>query len=212
MRAFFIVVILALVACNPLRHYNKVVNDPFRNTPERQLLSRACVQEFPAIRDTSRTIREDIDSSDYLASQAAINALLDSLNAHLEREAKTADQPSTYLPLHDSMAAATTIQPLRINPRDSLRIIRGFLRVYKPAAVIHNKVVEVPVKSSSVGAYEHTLQASIDKCRTENEAMATATKQAQDARQKTRTTNIWLIVIAALAVGGNVFQYFKWRA
>lgn len=205
---YLTIFLLALVACNPLRHYNKVVNDPFRNAPERQLLSRACVQEFPAVRDTARTVKSDIDSSDFLASQAAINALLDSLNAHLERESKTADQPITGTRV-DSLAV---IGPSRaVSPRDSLRIIRGFLKVYKPAPIIHNKVVEVPIKSSSAGAYEHTLQAGIDKCRDENEALALATKQAQEARHKTRTTNIWLIVLAAVAIGGNIFQYFKWR-
>lgn len=178
-----------LIGCSPLRHYQKVALDPFRNSAERSLLSRACTQEFPAIQDTGRVIKVGVDSSDYNAVAEAYNVLLDSLIAMYERD--TVSYPGV----------------IRIcTPGDSARIIRNFLRIYKPPAVIKTEIKEVKVTDMAAIAMK---QSEVDKCREENAALATTAKNATEKLKDKNQTNVWLWVVLGLLAAGNVYQLFK---
>lgn len=85
MRKILIPTLFLLVACSPLRHYNKVVNDPFRNAKERALLARASQQEFPnVVGDTAQTIT--YDSSQLQRLNEEYNALVDELVKHYDHD------------------------------------------------------------------------------------------------------------------------------
>jgi hypothetical protein len=65
MRKILIPALFLITACSPLRHYRKVVNDPFRNKAERELLARASQQEFPNVTSDTPTITVTYDTVFY---------------------------------------------------------------------------------------------------------------------------------------------------
>lgn len=169
----YLFILFLFCACNPLRHYTKVATDPFRNSKERELLSRACIQEFPAVRDTPKVVYTGIDSSDYLAVNEAYLKLLDSLIAMSNDTAFT--------------ATGTDNRPVLAYWFDSIRVVRNFLRTYKPPAVIKTVVKEVPVRNTAI---EHQLQTSIDYARSENQGLVKQRDEAVDKKKKAKTTNV----------------------
>jgi hypothetical protein len=193
MKAIILLAVVGtLMGCNPLRHYQKVANDTYRNAPERTLLSRACVSEFPAIRDTAQVISTVVDSTAYIAVAEAYNALVDSLINH---EIEDAKQDSTHgiVDLRDQAII------------DSLRHIKGFIKTYHPPAVIKTVIKEVPVRNTAV---ESLLQQKIDDCSRENDGLIVQAKSAVEQKKKARTTNIWLYIVTGLLLVGNVYQLF----
>jgi hypothetical protein len=194
-----------LIGCNPLRHYQKVANDTYRNAPERTLLSRACVSEFPAIRDTVQVVSTVVDSSDYLAVAEAYNQLIDSLIAYKEKELD--DDIDSATGWHKSNVFGGSLRDELANRTslDSLRHIKGFIRTYHPPAVIRTVVKEVPVRNTAI---ESMLQQKADACRTENDGLIVQAKSAVDERKRARTTNLWLYIVGGLLLFGNVYQLF----
>jgi hypothetical protein len=180
----WLIIILLFCSCHPLRHYRHVALDDFRNAAERNLLAKAANEEFPQIRDTPKVIFTGIDSTQYNAVNHAYNVLLDSLIAAYSRDT----------------AGVLTAPTGTI---DSLRIVRNFLRVYKPPAVIKTEVKEILVRNTAI---ENQLQTAIDNCRDEAERLADTAEVAKDRQAKTRQTNIWLWVVCGLLAAGNVYQ------
>ena len=182
-----------LVGCSFFRHYTKVVNDPFRNEAERSLLSRACVQEFPAVQDTPRIIFSGVDSSDYLAVAEAYNALVDTLINREERG----------LPSRGAQEVPIELANQHNVYLDSLKIVRNTLRNYHPPAIIKTEIKQVKVTDVAAVSLK---QSEVNACRYENEQL---TKDAHDAKTKlgNRTTTMyWLLFVCLILLIGNVVQ------
>jgi hypothetical protein len=188
----YLIIILLFASCNPLRHYNKVALDKFRNNAERALLAKAAHEEFPAIKDSVRIVSTGVDSSDFNAVNMAYMTLLDSMIAHAEREDTATEGVRPYFA-----------------PVDSLRVIKNFVRVYRPPAIIKTEVKEVRVSDTFK---EALLQSQIDNCRRDNDFLMTETAQLREKRDDTKRTNIWLWIVLGLLAVGNVYQLTsRWR-
>jgi ASC-1-like (ASCH) protein len=196
----YLLIILLFASCNPLRHYQKVALDPFRNNAERALLAKAAHEEFPAIKDSVRVVSTGVDSSDFNAVNMAYMTLLDSMIAHAERE------DTVRTPINNSYERSLYRQ---VFPTDSLRIIRNFVRVYKPPAIVKTEVKEVRVSDTFK---EALLQTQIDNCRTDNAWLVSEVAKAKENFDDKRRTNIWLWIVMGLLAVGNVYQLTnRWK-
>jgi hypothetical protein len=63
--AAIILLAIALFSCSPLRHYNKVAADKFRNEAELNILAPICRSEFPFVPGEPVTIKEIINDTAY---------------------------------------------------------------------------------------------------------------------------------------------------
>jgi hypothetical protein len=182
----YLILMLLVIGCSPLRHYVKVANDPFRNSAERALLAKAAAEEnLLTYSDTPRIVTSGTDSTDYNAVVDAYNELLDSL---------LAQQPL------DTSFIIDTSRPVYtgVSKRDSLKIIKNFLRVYHPPAVVKTIVTEKKVHDP---AAELVLQNRVEACRTENDNYVKKIAAAE-LKLKNRTTVMWwLIAVIGLGVG-----------
>ncbi len=169
---------LILTSCSTYRAYQKVAADPFVDARESILLSQKCLTVYPAIRDSVKVIHTGVDSSDYNAVNAAYNVLLDSLIAHAEREAVPG---SPIIVINRQL--------------DSLRYVRNFLKIYKPAAIVKTEIREVPVRNT---AWEAKQQAEIEACRAENAQALMDKEKAEDKLQRKHSVQGWIIAAGLL--------------
>jgi hypothetical protein len=139
MRKFLIPTLFLICSCNPLRHYQKVVNDPFRNAKERELLARASLQEFPNVAgDTLQSIV--YDSTEVNLLNDAYNALLDDYLRHLDKDTTP------------------------IAKREIDTVILNKIRNLKPATITKTITKEIKVRD---GAWAEVKQNEVNTCREE---------------------------------------------
>jgi hypothetical protein len=118
----YILIILIFCACNPLRHYQKVKDDSFRNAAERELLAKAASDEFPIVKGEPTTTVV-FDSTAYNNIVKEYNTLVQDYINHIESEDSTSKIDTVFL---------TKIRNL------------------KPAAIVKTVTVEVPVNNPYV--------------------------------------------------------------
>lgn len=82
----YLLILLVLCACNPLKHYQRVANDPFRNEQERKLLAKASLEEFPPQAVGEPTIRVVVDSTEINRLNEEYNKLVDDYVRHIEAD------------------------------------------------------------------------------------------------------------------------------
>lgn len=186
---------IVLCACNPLRHYQKVALDNFRNIKEKQLLSKACNEEFPLKLD-SPTVTVSIDSAEYNKAVEAYNALLDEYLQHMERDT--------------SKGTVTIIDNVRYKctPADSARILRNFLKTYRPAPIVRTIEVKTPVEDSrKVFAVEQKLKT----CADENQDLSNSLTKKSNSLKNWKTAGfvmggalLLLLVLLTLYLTGKI--------
>lgn len=172
-RNLLFIAALFLAACNPLRHYQKIAADPFRNSAERAILRPICLAEWPLQIDTPRLVRVGVDSSDYAAAVSAYNEILDQL-----------------IKAHENDGEAERVI---IAPVDSARIIRNFLKWYKPMPIIKTEYLEVPVRDTRI---EDQRASEVAACRAENDQLRGDLQKAKDNLGK-RTSSMWIAIGSA---------------
>lgn len=179
--------LILLASCKTLHHYKKVDADSFVDARESKYISRTCARLYPEIKDTPKVIYSGIDSSDYLAVTDAYNVLLDSLIAAYERD------------------TATIPGVIRIcTAGDSARIVRNFLKGYRPPAIINTEIKEVPVRNTAV---ENMLASQLAACKQENEQALEKQETAERKLKNLKAADGWkyggalLLSIIAFIVG-----------
>jgi hypothetical protein len=177
MRWLFIILIFS--ACNPLRHYQKVALDDFRNSAERDLLAKAASEEFP-ITKGEPTTTVVYDSSAY-------NELMNKYNSLVQDY--ISDQSG-------SDAVVTEIDTVFLSK----------IRALKPATIVKTVTVEVPVNNPYV---EEKLRIEVRECKNENDGLVIQAKAARESQKKTRTTNVWLYIVGGLLALGHIVRTKK---
>ncbi len=175
----WLIIILIFTSCNPLRHYTKVVNDPFRNEKERELLARASLQEFPPV-SGEPTITVTVDSAGFDELNKEYNKLVEDYAKHI---------------------AADTLRGGEI---DTVFLTK--IRALKPAVITRTITKQVEVRNTAV---ENQLQSKINACSRENEQLVSEAKGAKDSQKKTRSTNIWLYVVSGILLLGHIVRTKK---
>lgn len=187
----YILIIVLLASCSTYKAYQKVARDPFVDARESVLLSQKCLTAYPFIRDSAKTVSSSVDSSAYNTMVEAYNLLLDSLIVQYESG-------------EGEQAFIDTSDVVKVSKADSLRIIKRFLRSYRPAPIIKTEVKEVPVRNT---AWEAQRQAEIEACRGEKELFRQDYQKVVSKLQKRNTEKGWLIagglLLAIIAYGSG---------
>lgn len=194
-----ILVILAItfIGCNPLKHYQKVQEDPYRNEAERLLLAKACLEEFPKVPDTIRMVDRVLDTAAYESYRRNYQELL-------ERYIETQSRDTTG-------GTTTQIKEIvyRCTSADSARIVRAFLKTYNPPPIIKKERYEVIVPDL---ARQEIDRQKIKQCDEESSKQA---KEIESLQKKARQGVIfkWILigvgVLLALLVVGYVMGRIK---
>jgi hypothetical protein len=198
----YLIIALIFCSCNPLRHYLKVQNDPFRNEAERSIIARVSLQEFPPLKDTPTTT-VIYDSTAWKELNEQYHILVDDYVRHIE-----ADTPILIDAFHiwDSHSIDSFNNIARAYAIKSLAETVKKLKATKPATITKTIVKEVPTRRGEV---ENQLQNEINNCRRENSELSYQAKTATDKQKKTGTTNIWLWVVTGLLTIGHIARTKK---
>jgi hypothetical protein len=149
--------------------YEKVAQDRYRTKTERDLLAKPCSDEFPPKLGEPKIVREGVDSSDYFS---ALEAYGNALDENLALKDSLIAVMKLKYPGIDSVVKQV---PKEIRERDSLRIIRNFMKTYRPKPIIKEVVKEVPVQDS---AANNEWQRLLNTCRNNEQD---ALKKAEQA-------------------------------
>lgn len=79
MKISAIILLLFIVACNPLKHYNKVAEDGNRNETKRNILAPICAKEFPAKKSIDTFVSIEYKTIIDTASEAKLKAIINKL-------------------------------------------------------------------------------------------------------------------------------------
>jgi hypothetical protein len=140
MRRYLIPTLFLFVACSPLRHYQKVVNDPFRNAKERALLARAAQQEFPNVSSDTQQVSVVVDSSEVNLLNEEYNHLLDAYLDHLNSDTS------------------------QISKREIDTVLIEKIKALKPATITKTITKEIKVRD---GVWAEVKQNEVSTCREE---------------------------------------------
>lgn len=166
MRKLLIPTLFLFIGCSPLRHYQKVVNDPFRNAKERALLARAAQQEFPnVVGDTTPQVTVTYDSTEVNLLNDAYNALLDDYLKHLDKDSS------------------------QITKREIDTVILNKIKKLKPATITKTITKEIKVRD---GVWAEVKQNEINTCREELRLM-TFQKDEFKTKRDNAVRIIWYV-------------------
>lgn len=182
----YLIIILLFSSCSILKDsrtykaYQRVAADPFVDQRESVLLSQKCLTVYPFIRDTPRIVSVGVDSLEYEAAVKSYNELLDSMIVLYERM--------------DQLAVIDTTATLPVNyvtrPQDSLRVIRNFLRLYKPPRIVRTEVKEVPIINT---AWEAQKQIELEACRAEKAQLYQDNQKIATKLQNRNASRGWIL-------------------
>lgn len=128
----YIILILLIVSCNPLRHYQKVARDQYpRSAEKRKILAPICAVEFPVQSGDPMLTKTEIDSTAYNALKSSNTALL-----------------QQYIQLQDSIYH---LNPTTENKalKDSAAYVLNFLKTYSPPSILDIRYYERQVPDSA---------------------------------------------------------------
>lgn len=185
----YLLIILLFTSCSTYKAYQKVAADPFVDARESVLLSQKCLTVYPFIRDSAKTVSSSVDSAAFNAMVDAYNELLDSLLAQYES---------------DELAFIDTNDVVKVSKADSLRIIKRFIKGFRPPAIIKTEIKEVPVRNT---AWEAQRQSEIEACRAEKELLRQDFQKVSAKLQKRNAEKGWIIagglLLSILAYGSG---------
>lgn len=187
----YLIIIWILSSCATLKNnreykaYQRVAGDAFVDQREGVLLSQKCLTVYPAIRDTPRVVSGGVDSAEYNATTQAYNELIDSMIVLYDRMDGMVILDST----------ATLPVDYIIRPQDSLRILRNFLRIYRPPPIVQYKVTEVPTINT---AWQAMKQTEIEHCRAEKATLQMNNDILSAKLQKKNSKTGWIIAIGLM--------------
>jgi hypothetical protein len=176
-----------LIGCNPLKHYQKVANDPFRNSAERELLARASSQEFPNTISDTPTVTVHYDSTEYneLLKKIKGAALGWSGPRPLEYDSAGSDPTwaldiSAYYPRDENVITGT----------DNRAALDAMIKAaIKPATITKTVTKEVKIRDA---VWTELKENEIRQARWENERLRMDLNQANTARKNQRTMIYWI--------------------
>lgn len=171
----YLLIILLFASCSTYKAYQKVAADPFVDAKESVLLSQKCLTVYPIIRDSAKTVLTEVDSTAYNAMIDAYNELLDSLISQFERQ----EGEIGFIDTNDLLPKS-----------DSLRIIKNFVRHYRPPAIVRTEVKEVLVRNT---AWEAQKQQEIEACRAEKELLRQDFQKVNTKLDKRNREKGWII-------------------
>lgn len=188
----YLLIALLFVSCSTYKAYQRVARDPFVDARESVLLSQKCLTVYPFIRDSAKTITVGVDSAAYNATIDAYNELLDSLISQYESQ----EGELAFIDTNDAILKS-----------DSLRIIKKFIKHYRPPAIVKTEIKEVPVRNT---AWERQKQGEIEACTAEKEAMRQDYQKVTRKLQKRNAEKGWFIAgglaLAVIAFGVGKFS------
>jgi hypothetical protein len=196
-----LLIVLLFVACNP---YKRVARDNNRTEKERTLIAPVCAAEFPTLPGKLKPGQIAVDSSEYeqtiydlLMQYSLLQHYYDSLFNNMQHPDSTwsAEQREQYF--YDLLMLQ--------RKTDSIRVIKNFLRTYRPAPIYITRTDTITqVDSARVRAYEdrvHAIEAERDRF---VGRLGEARQNNEQARKRNRNLWIWLIVLGV----GNALQAF----
>jgi hypothetical protein len=170
--AAIILLAIALFSCSPLRHYNKVAADKFRNEAELNILAPLCRLEFPFKEGEPVTIKEIINDSAY-----------------------TKWLEDNWYALKDSV---DNIAPTYISDTAVVANIKTkFITLPAPPPVIRTVERNVPVEDKSV---TRKYEQQIEQARKENTTLAQTATNTEKKFKEARKDK-WLFLLIGFAIG-----------
>lgn len=199
----YILIILLFSSCAALKNakdlkaYKRVAADPFVDAKESVLLAQKCLSVYPfKSSDSSKIVKVSDDSTAYEATIQGLMAVIDTLVAQMERE----DTETGFLDTNDVVGSDTRFPNQK--RRDSLRIIRNFIRTYQPAPVIRTVEKETPIID---GPRMALMQSQIVACQANNARLLESEAKAVEKLSNKREREGWLIAgglfLAAITYG-----------
>lgn len=185
-------ILLTLAGCSTYKSYQKVAADPVVDSREIILLEQKCRTVFPEKISPPVLSGSGVDSSDYLEVVTAYNELLDVLIKIYES---------------DTLAVAGICPPL-----DSVRIIKRFLRSFRPPAIVRTDTVRTQVTSIEASATIERQRIEISTLRSENYSALENKDRAEKKLQKKNASMGWILggglLLAVIAFfSGRILNY-----
>jgi hypothetical protein len=174
----YLAIVMLLASCSTYKAYQKVAADPFVDARESVLLAQKCLAVYPFKSDSVRVVRVGDDSAAYQATIDGLISTIDQLSAAL-------DSAGTEVGFIDTNDVSAPVMP-----RDSLRIIRQFLKSYRIPPVVRTIEKEVPVTDARREALNH---AQLVACQAEQAKAVAAAEKASRKLQKKNATMGWVI-------------------
>lgn len=145
MKQILIICMLLAILTGCKTAYEKVNQDRYRTKSERDLLAGPCKDEFPPSYGVP-IIKTGVDSTEYFA---ALEALGLSLDENMDLKDSILAILGALKP--DSLTQKEVVADILklTRERDSLRVIRNFIKNYKPAPIFVTTEKEVPVRDSA---------------------------------------------------------------